>query len=200
MVAVEHGVRIIVGDARGQGLPALRTSAAVLSAFRHTAPQAQCGLDDVARSIDKAITTDLRDEDFVTAVLCELHPDGRFDLVLCGHPSPLRLTPGQEPTEVGSYPCLPFGLGVEPRVESEMLRPGERLLFYTDGLIEARDRHGRFFDLIAAAGALNAADPPSAAALDNDLEQLLNQVRAHVGGTLTDDVAALLVEPLGPGQ
>jgi phosphoserine phosphatase RsbU/P len=200
VVAIGGGVRIIVGDARGKGLAALRTSAEVLSAFRHTAPQAEWGLDEVARSIDKAITADLRDEDFVTAVLCELHSDGRFDLVLCGHPSPLRLTPAGQPVEVGSATCLPFGLGVDPRVESGRLSAGERLLFYTDGLIEARDRRGNFFDLMAAAGGLNGADPPTAAGLDDDLQQLLAQVRAHVGGTLTDDVAVLLVQPLEPAR
>ncbi len=166
VVAIPAGVRIIVGDARGKGLAALRTSAAVLSAFRHTAPRAESGLDDVARGIDGAITTVLQDEDFVTAVLCELHPDCRLDLVLCGHPAPLRLRPGREPVEVGSYTSPPFGIGIDPRVESHALRPGERLLFYTDGLIEARDRHGNFFDLIAAAATLPAAAAPSAAALD----------------------------------
>jgi serine phosphatase RsbU (regulator of sigma subunit) len=198
VVAVGRGVRIIVGDARGKGLAALRTSAEVLSAFRHTAPQAQWGLDDVARSIDKAIAGHLRDEDFVTAVLCELHSDGRFEMVLCGHPAPLRLSPGRAPVTVGDDNCPPFGLGVDPRVVSGALGAGERLLFYTDGLIEARDRHGSFFDLVAAAAALNRTHPPSPAGLDEDLEQLLARVRAHVGGTLADDVAALLVQPLEP--
>jgi sigma-B regulation protein RsbU (phosphoserine phosphatase) len=200
VVAFDGGVRIIVGDARGKGLAALRTSAEVLSAFRHTAPQAHRALDHVARRIDTVVTAELREEDFVTAVLCELHADGRFDLVLCGHPSPLLLAPGRDPVEVGSQTGPPFGLGVDPRVESGCLGAGERLLFYTDGLIEARDRRGAFFDLIAAAGALTGTDPPSAAGLDEDLEQLLTQVRAHVGGTLTDDVAVLLVQPLEPEQ
>jgi sigma-B regulation protein RsbU (phosphoserine phosphatase) len=197
VVAFGGGVRIIVGDARGKGLAALHTSAAVLSAFRHAAPQAGQGLDDVARSIEAAILPALEEEDFVTAVLCEVHPDGRLDLVRCGHPSPLRLVPGRVPVEVGAHAGPPLGLGVVPLVETDVLRPGERLLLYTDGLVEARNRHGVFFDLPAAAGALaGSGGAPTADALDRQLDRLLGQVRAHVGGRLDDDVAALLVEPL----
>lgn len=198
VVVLGGGARLIVGDARGKGLSALHTSAAVLSAFRHLAPQAALGLDDLARGIERALLPGLGDEDFVTAVLCELHPCGRVDLVRCGHPPPLLLAPGRPPAEVGVLSCPPLGLGVDPQVETGALLPGERLLLYTDGLVEARDRTGAFFDLASAADGLVARGPTSAAALDGDLERLLDRVRAHVGGTLTDDVAVLLVEWRSP--
>ena len=198
VVSTARGVRVIVGDARGKGLGALQTSAAVLSAFRHAAPRPDLALDDLAREIERAVAPALSAEDFVTAVLCELAPDGRLDLVLCGHPSPLRLVPGRTPEELGSRPGPPLGLGVDPVVESTTLHSGQRLLLYTDGVIEARDPAGRFFDLPAAASQLGSQGPVSETALDDALEQLMAQVRTHVGGTLTDDVAALLAEPLGP--
>ena len=204
VVAVDSGVRIVVGDARGKGLPAVHTAAAVLSAFRHSAPQPGTGLGDVARAIEAAIVPRLAEEDFVTAVLCEIRPGGRLDLVRCGHPAPLRLAAGRPPTEVGEHSCPPLGMGVEPVVESTTLLPGERLLLHTDGLVEARDAQGRFFDLLRAATALvplvregGAASPD---VLDAALEDLLARVRAHVGGELTDDVAVLLVEPAGPAR
>ena len=196
VVSTARGVRVIMGDARGKGLAALQTSAAVLSAFRHAAPRPDLALDDLAREIERAVGPALSAEDFVTAVLCELAPDGRLDLVLCGHPSPLRLVPGRAPEELGRHPGPPLGLGVDPVVESTTLHPGQRLLLYTDGVIEARDRAGRFFDLEAAASQLSDGGPASGTALDDALERLMVQVRAHVGGTLSDDVAALLAEPL----
>ena len=199
VVATGRGVRIIVGDARGKGLGALQTSAGVLSAFRHAAPRPDLALDDLAREIERAVLPALAEEDFVTAVLCELAPDGRLDLVLCGHPSPLRLTSGGEPEELGSRPCPPLGLGVDPVVESTTLLPGERLLLFTDGVVEARDRSGAFFDLRSAVRELRWSPPASAQALDGALEELMGHLRAHVGGALTDDVAALLAEPLEPG-
>ncbi len=194
VVAHGGGIRLVVGDARGKGLAAVQTAAAVLSAFRHAAPRAG-GLDDVAREVEQALLPDLRDEDFVTAVLAELHPDGRVDLVLCGHPPPLRLVRGRPPEPVGTHPGPPLGMGVVPRVETTTLAAGERLLFYTDGLVEARDRHGRFFDLVVAAESCRPGAAPSPELLDRCLAGLLEQVRAHVGGRLDDDVAVLLVEP-----
>ncbi len=196
VVAVGTGVRLVIGDARGKGLEALHASSAVLSAFRHTAPQSHLGLDEVARAIDAAVTPALAAEDFVTAVLCEVHADGRLDLVLCGHPAPLRLRPGHAPEEVGTSVCPPFGLGVEPVVDRTVLEGGDRLLLYTDGLVEARDRDGAFFDLVAAATGLTSSGRAAASSLDGALERLMTEVREHVGGRLTDDVAALLVQPI----
>ncbi|WP_432573573.1 PP2C family protein-serine/threonine phosphatase [Kineococcus sp. SYSU DK005] len=202
VVSTADGVRVVVGDVRGKGLPAVHTAAAVLSAFRHSAPLPGTSLADLARRVEAAVAPRLGPEDFVTAALCALHPDGRLEVVLCGHPSPLLLVPGREPAPVGRRPGPPLGLGVEPRVESGLVLPGQRLLLFTDGLLEARDRQGRFFDLDAAGRALTAPGRPGGGdvqeALDADLEHLLADVRRHVGGVLEDDLAVLLLERL-PG-
>jgi serine phosphatase RsbU (regulator of sigma subunit) len=70
------------------------------------------------------------------------------------------------------------------------LKPGDRLLFYTDGLVETRDRAGRFFELdrqVAAALAL-----PDLGAAVNQVVRLLLQ---HSGDDPTDDVLLVLGEP-----
>jgi hypothetical protein len=41
----------------------------------------------------------------------------------------------------------PLGLNPHPARQEIDLKPGDRLLFYTDGLVESRDRAGRFFGL-----------------------------------------------------
>ncbi len=146
--------------------------------------------------MNAAVTPGLATEDFVTAVFCEVHADGRLDIVLCGHPPPLRLRAGCPPQEVGVSVCPPIGLGVDPVVDSTVLECDDRLLLYTDGLIEARGRDGAFFDLLGAATGLAGPGPASTHALDASIEQLMEQVREHVGGRLTDDVAALLVQPV----
>ncbi|WP_432537250.1 PP2C family protein-serine/threonine phosphatase [Kineococcus arenarius] len=196
VVSTADGVRAIVGDVRGKGLPAVHTAAAVLSAFRHTAPLPGTGLDEVARRVEAAVQPRLGPEDFVTAVLCAVHPGGRLDVVLCGHPAPLLLTPGRDPVAVGSHPGPPLGLGVDPCVESTVLSAGQRLLLFTDGLVEARDASGRFFDLEAEASCLAQAGP----GLDDGLERLLAAVRRHVGGRLDDDLAVLLLERAPAGS
>jgi phosphoserine phosphatase RsbU/P len=196
VVATEHGARIIVGDVRGKGLPAVHTAAAVLSAFRHTAPLASITLDEVARRIEESITPDLEPEDFVTAVLCDVHTDGRLGIVLCGHPAPLKLVAKGDPVPVGGSVSPPLGLGIAASMATTRLEPGERLLLFTDGLIEARGRDGRFFDLMSEARMLQPRGTSSAGTLDGDLEHLLGRLRQHVGGVLGDDLAVLLAEPL----
>jgi phosphoserine phosphatase RsbU/P len=67
----------------------------------------------------------------------------------------------------------------------------DRLLFYADGLVETRERAGRFFDLdhqVAAALAL----PDLGAAVKRVVRLLLE----HSGDGLTDDVLLVLGEPL----
>jgi serine phosphatase RsbU (regulator of sigma subunit) len=196
VVSTPAGVRIVIGDARGKGLPAVQTAATVLSAFRAAAPRDGVTLEELAREIEQTLQSRLGPEDFVTAILCEIEPDGALTLVNCGHPRPLRLASGRQPETLGSWESPPLGLGVQPRAEHFALGPAERLLLFTDGLIEARDAHGRFFDLEPAAR--GTVDPSllstGAAGLQHSLDSLMDAVREHVGGHLADDVAVLLVE------
>ncbi|WP_244308088.1 PP2C family protein-serine/threonine phosphatase [Kineococcus rubinsiae] len=194
VVATEQGVRVIVGDVRGKGLPAVHTAAAVLSAFRHTAPLPAARLDDVARAVEQAVLARLGPEDFVTAVFCDVHPDGRLDVVLCGHPSPLRLTAGCAPVAVGEHRSPPLGLGLDVRVETATLGEGERLLLFTDGLVEARSSDGEFFDLTSQLSLLAPREPVTPQSLETDLDRLLGAVRGHVGGVVGDDLALLLLQ------
>ncbi|RZS91546.1 serine phosphatase RsbU (regulator of sigma subunit) [Motilibacter rhizosphaerae] len=195
VVAVDSGVRLLLGDARGKGLEAVHTAAAVLSAFRAAAPRPEVDLGELARRVDAAIAARARDEDFVTAVLAEIGPDGALTLVNCGHPEPLRLTAGSAPEPLGSRPTVPLGLGVDPEPERFVLAPGDRLLLYTDGLPEARDRSGEFYDLVQAATLLTPRPGSSGpAGAEHALDELMATVTDHVGGLLTDDVAVLLVE------
>ena len=62
------------------------------------------------------------------------------------------------------------------------------MLFYTDGLVETRDRDGVFFPLAERAGALRTGS------LEDALDGLLDQLVDHVGHQITDDVALVLVE------
>ena len=68
------------------------------------------------------------------------------------------------------------------------LDEGARLLFYTDGLVESRNREGTFFPLEDSADALSTDD------LGTALDGLLGRVVDHVGKRVNDDVALVLVE------
>jgi hypothetical protein len=181
--------RWLIGDTRGKGLPAVRLASVAMTSFRDACAQPGLSLPEIARVVDQSVTRAAGQEDFVTAVFAEYDPRGWLQLVICGHPPPMRLTPGGglQPLTPAAY-ATPLGLHPDIRASTFTVSPGDRLVFYTDGLIEARDRAGRYFQLH---GSLDALRQPS---LDTAADQLLDRLRAHTGRKLDDDVAVLLFE------
>jgi phosphoserine phosphatase RsbU/P len=192
--------RVLIGDVRGKGLPAVQLAAAVLSAFRVQGASPERPLEHLAAQLETAARPGMAGEDFVTVLLCDVWPDGRIDVVSCGHPSALVVGPEGQTVELLAATSPPLGLGVTPTLTSSALPPGWRLLLYTDGLTEARDGRGGFFEPRQIGAALAA---PSTAGvredLGADLDRLLDAVRHHVGGTPGDDLALLLLSATRAG-
>ena len=115
-------------------------------------------------------------------------------LVNAGHPPPLLVHADRTTEFLDADADLPLGLGQQYTHHSFAWRAGDRLLLYTDGLSEARDDRGAFFDL-RELGPVIAGGP-----LEACLDGVLERVRAHARGELNDDVAVLLLEhtPTGP--
>jgi sigma-B regulation protein RsbU (phosphoserine phosphatase) len=199
ILATPFGTRAIVGDVRGHGTPSVRLMALVVGAFRALA-SIQEDLTGVARELDllttryASSTTDngadgADGEEFVTAVLCQVN-DLTMRVANCGHPPPLLVSPANRVIAMhASVPTFPLGLGSAPVVDTWVMGPGSRVLLYTDGLIEAVDRLGNFFDLHGAAKGL-ATGP-----LDHGIAELVRGLGAHTHGRVNDDVAIMLIEP-----
>jgi len=196
--------RWLVGDTRGKGLPAVRLASVAAASFRDACARPGLPLIEVARAVDLSVTQAAGEEDFVTAVFAELDPAGWIQLVICGHPPPLRLSTDGElvPLAPAAF-TAPLGLHPDLHLSTFSVRTGDRLLFFTDGLLEARDRAGRFFRVDQQIQALSRPDLQAAA------DELLARLRAHTRRRLDDDVAVLLAEltltdpalqPAGPGQ
>ena len=187
--ATPFGVRMIVGDVRGKGLDAVQLAAAVVGAFRQAALTVT-DLASVAVALDEVVHAVSGDEDFVTAVLAEFHDDGTVAFVNCGHHAPLQLdTDGAVLLDVDEH-APPLGLGAGARLSPHKAhwRVGSRLLFYTDGLVEARDADGTFFEVLDQAETLRSGT------LDQALDAVIARVRRHVPGGLKDDLALVLAE------
>jgi len=179
-------VRLLVGDVRGKGLSAVRTATVVLGEFR-AAAAGDGDVTQVAREIDRRIVPYLPDpEDFVTAVLVDIGYDGRFSVVSCGHPAPVLLSSAGAVEEIDVDHSPPLGLGVDPVATYGTLSSGDRLLLFTDGLIEARLRDGGFIDPAAFLPVVGQAEFSSA------LDGLLASLKERAGSALGDDLALLL--------
>nr|WP_191288275.1 PP2C family protein-serine/threonine phosphatase [Kitasatospora herbaricolor] len=197
------GTRLLVGDVRGKGLASLGDAALLLGAFR-AAAHLHSTLPELATYLDGSLRWDLAQpagggdpgESFITAVILDIPDDGaEVRMVDCGHPPPLLLRRGTVTTLTAPRPAPPLGLGdLAPdgyRVEVFPFGPGDRLLMYTDGVIEARDAGRNFYPLDERIGRWTREHP---AAL---LAQLRRDLLAHAGGHLGDDAALVAVERLG---
>lgn len=198
VVSTPNGVRLIIGDVQGKGLAAVETAAMVVGAFREAAHDAH-DLAAVAVRLEAALTRNAEaahavyGEEFVTAILIEIHPDtDRIEVLNCGHPPPLLLGDGTTRLLGPDDEGLPLGLGglagEDRRTHAVCFPAGHRILLYTDGISEARDRDGAFFPLVQRGGLLAGPD------LENALDRLHGEVLQHVGGILDDDAAMLLVQ------
>lgn len=191
VVTTPHGVRIIVGDVQGKGLEAVETAAVVLGAFREAAYD-EDKLQGVVNRLENALTRELSGEQFVTAVLAELTGGDCLTVLNCGHPPPMVLAAGGEHWFAGPpEEALPLGMGslkaTDPVPYQLPFEPGDQVLFYTDGVVEARDGTGRFYPLDSRAHLLTGADPQLA------LDALRADLLRHVGRPLADDAAMLLL-------
>ena len=186
VAATPFGVRVIVGDVRGKGLEAVQTAAAVLGAFR-AAAFTEPDPGALARTIDETITNFMGEEEFVTALVGEFHGD-RVTLANCGHHPPL-LVHDAVVTEVDTgEPTVPLGLGSVPGLTEHAWPVGARMLFFTDGLVEARDRSGEFFPLDEYAAELGDDS------LEDALDRLVDHLLDFAGGRMDDDLALVLAE------
>lgn len=200
-----YGVRLVVGDVRGKGLDAVEAVAVIIGAFREAAEQER-SLEGVAQRLERALARESSRrggldavEGFITAVLAEIPPGStRVRIVNRGHPEPLLLhLDGVLEVLRPTLPALPLGmdLGVWPDRSDEWELPaGATLLLYTDGLSEARDADGVFYD---PAERLRGRIFPGPEEL---LSTLTEDVRLHTGGVTTDDMALLAVVRPTEGQ
>ncbi len=193
--------RLIIGDVSGNGLPTIADAAALVYAFRQAARQ-DLPLPTLVTHLESSVLQNLADvaetdpnsqENFVTAVTLQV-PDGRpwLELIDCGHPPPL-LVRGQEVIALDARrPTLPLGLGELAEdgyeVETFPFEPGDLLLLYTDGVIEARDSAGDFYPMRERIRAWSCLDP------DAFVSRLRDDLLTFVGGRLHDDAALAVVK------
>ncbi|WP_431676834.1 PP2C family protein-serine/threonine phosphatase [Kitasatospora sp. KL5] len=195
------GVRVLIADVRGKGLRAVAAVSALLGAFRENADR-EPDLPALAAGLERAMAREsalgeeeVRAEGFVTALLGEFDPAGRLlRLLNCGHPGPYLLAAGGRAVTVleAREPGLPLGmggLGVPIAAAEEWpFAAGDTLLLVTDGVTEARDRAGEFYDPAVRLAPLGPFERPQQV-----IDALVADVERWTGGPRDDDMAVLAV-------
>ena len=139
---------IAIMDAMGHGLSASMASALAMGTYRHLRREGQ-SLATIHRRLDTVIHDQYQGEMFMTGQICRLGlHSGELTWINAGHPSPLLLRAGHVIAELACRPSLPWGL--ESSLEqqtTELLQPGDTVLFFTDGVIEGRSEVGEPFGM-----------------------------------------------------
>ncbi|MDH6124850.1 serine phosphatase RsbU (regulator of sigma subunit) [Kitasatospora sp. GP82] len=196
------GVRMIIGDVRGKGISAVAAVSIAIGIFRQEAEYAPT-LVTLGQRMDEALTREAARsstvysmEGFITAVLAEVSADGEvLSLVNRGHPPPYLIHDGQLVRLDPSTPQLPLGLGLGDltpagSVPADVVRlpPGASLLLVTDGVTEARDKRGTFYDPLASECMRRWFSNPDAV-----VDALIKDVGRWTEGKRDDDMAILVV-------
>lgn len=198
--AVNDGrLHVALFDAMGHGLAATLLATLAVGAYRNARRRLE-GLARTYEVIDMAIAAQYGRQQFVTGLLLDLDiRTGLLHWVSAGHLPPLLVRHDRKVALPPAKPATPLGLRFtdgHPPVHTLQLEPGDRLVLYTDGVVEAR-RLGQFFsderlaDFVVRAWAGGHTAPEV-------LRRLIGSVLEHQDGVLQDDATLLLLEWDGP--
>jgi serine/threonine protein phosphatase PrpC len=187
-----------VFDGAGHDLQAGHDTSLAITAIRLARRQGVTDLAALAAHADELLAADGGRAQFVTAVLASLDTtSGVLQYLLAGHPPPLLLRGRRSVRELAHPPRTPLGVqgapSEQPTVGHEQLEPGDRLLLYSDGIVEARNAHGEFFGEDRLVDFTQRAELAGLPAPET-LRRLTAAVLAHQSGRLQDDATLVLVD------
>jgi phosphoserine phosphatase RsbU/P len=177
-VNTEEGLTIVLADVSGKGVSAALL-ATTLQGMIYSQLTAGMPLKDIVTAANRFFTHKHIGEKYATLILARIRRDGELEYVNCGHIPPLLIC-NQEVIRP-SHGNLPVGLLADATYESDTcsLHAGDRLILVTDGVTEAENARGDFFE---------DSRLEAVAAKEPTLEGIFGAVANFCGGTpLNDD-------------
>jgi phosphoserine phosphatase RsbU/P len=183
---------LVIADVAGKSIPAALLMATLQASLRTIAGEGASLADLVTRLNRYACAHSLDGRRFTTAVLAEYEPAARrLSYVNAGHNAPIlrRANGDMEKLDIGG---VPLGIQSAAAYESSAkdLRPGDALIFFTDGVVEAFDENGAEFGNDRWLAAIRSLPELSA---QESLQFLMTRVDAFVGATRqSDDITCMI--------
>ncbi|HMP72680.1 MAG TPA: PP2C family protein-serine/threonine phosphatase [Kiritimatiellia bacterium] len=203
----ERRIALFVADVSGHGVSAALISGLVkmaLSTVRDISRDARAthridlgNPPDVVAKLNELLVNEVPDEDFITMIYAVIDVDSnRLSAASAGHPWPIlrsregALNIGGQTHQNG--PALSLVPGARYPLLQQTLRPGDVLLFYTDGLTEAMNSAGEEFGEDRLLDVIGNVEPISAAAIIHDVRAAVDDHRS--GCEVSDDFTLLAAE------
>jgi phosphoserine phosphatase RsbU/P len=191
--AAEGGkLTLVIADVAGKSIPAALLMATLQASLRTIAGEGASLTDLVLRLNHYACAHSLDGRRFTTAVLAEYEPaTRRLRYVNAGHNAPIlrRANRDMEKLDIGGVP-LGIDFAAAYQTSAKDLRPGDAVIFFTDGVIEAFDESGQEFGDGRWLAAIRALPEISA---QESLQFLMTSVDVFVGATRqSDDITCMI--------
>ena len=145
VVNTDDGLAVVLADVSGKGVSAA-VLASTLQGMVYAHLHARMPLTDIMTSVNRFFTQKHLGEKYATVIITRVRRDGELEYVNCGHVPPLLVSGDQVMRP--QHGNLPVGLLADAQYESDRvhLKPGDRFILVTDGVTEAENAHGEFYD------------------------------------------------------
>jgi phosphoserine phosphatase RsbU/P len=144
-VNTDQGLAVVLADVSGKGVSAALL-ASTLQGMIYSQLTAGMPLTEIVTSVNRFFTHKHIGEKYATLLISRVTPTGELEYVNCGHIPPLIVSAGEVERPSGGNP--PVGLLPDAVYEGEkcQLKTGDRLVLVTDGVTEAENPEGDFFE------------------------------------------------------
>jgi phosphoserine phosphatase RsbU/P len=176
-VKTDEGLTVVLADVSGKGVSAALL-ASTLQGMIYSQLTAGMPLTEIVAAVNRFFTHKHIGEKYATVIICNVRDNGDLEYVNCGHIPPLVVSAGQ--VQRPGHGNLPVGLLPDAQYESAhvQLKAGDRLVLVTDGVTEAENAGGDFFE----------DSRLELAAQNGNMEDIFAAVSAFCSGTpLSDD-------------
>jgi serine phosphatase RsbU (regulator of sigma subunit) len=177
-VNTEEGLAVVLADVSGKGVSAALI-ASQLQGMIYSELSAGMPLREIVTTVNGFFTHKHIGEKYATLIIARIRRDGELEYVNCGHVPPLLVC--NHEVMRPPHGNLPVGLLSDANYESDhcSLHAGDRLILVTDGVTEAENARGDFFE---------DSRLEAVAAKSSTLEDIFSAVANFCGGTpLSDD-------------
>lgn len=182
----------VVADVSGKGVSSALLAALLQGAFL-LASDGPIDIADMMQRINRFLNERTQGEKYATFFYCTIDRSGLMNWANAGHCAPFLV---QRDGRIRALQTtgLPLGMmeGATYQVEQTLLKPGDKLALYSDGLTESENAESAFFDTQRLREVLRAHAGAGSAEMH---AAILSALEAFTeGGVISDDITAVVIE------